>query len=355
MAEKKRKISELTKEEEMQALQLHHNAIFIDGADVPALSVWNEAYLESIRQGGLTCGVKTVVISEVRLEKYTRVLFDQAQALRKIGDCHRLIHEHSDRVLLATSVADIERAKREGKYAMLLAFQDPTPIGGEDVTILHAYYALGLRVMMLSYNRRTLLADGCGEKTNAGLSRLGVQVVEEMNRLGMVIDLTHVGRASTLETIELSKHPVIFSHSNVRALVDSPINKTDEEITALARKGGVIGACASAPRLKKGGEATIEDFLDHIDYMVNLAGEDHVGIGLDVSAHYTPEHTRLFQIINPQWSIAQTNRHTAQGLEQPNLYPNITKGLIARNYSGSQIEKILGLNFIRVFRTVFGK
>jgi microsomal dipeptidase-like Zn-dependent dipeptidase len=229
--------------------------------------------------------------------------------------------------------------------------------------MLEVYHALGIRFMQLTYQRRNLVGDGCGERTNAGLSKFGVEVVKELNRLGIVIDLSHVGVRTTLETIELSAHPVAVTHSGVRALCDTVRNKTDEELKALAARGGVIGIPPKSGFLTENGlreGTTIDDYIKHIDYVADLVGIDHVGIGTDVGDErkYTVERMSAFNQRYPEVAIIDGDlrtevMHTA-GLQSPGTLYNITAGLVRRGYSDADIRKVLGENFARVFREVWG-
>jgi len=220
------------------------------------------------------------------------------------------------------------------------------------------------------------VGDGCLERGDAGLSDFGVQVIEKMNRLGIVISLSHTGKRTCMEAIEVSQLPVIFSHSSVRALCDHPRNIEDEEIEAVARKGGVVGICAIGRFLKadptQEDPATLEDFMHHVDYVVRLVGVDHVGIGLDstefqaaFSKHgvmsdrdFPPErHQRIFK---PEyWPPVETWDNTwafrVQGLESVMQLPDLTQGLLGRGYSETEVGKIMGGNFMRVFRQVWGR
>src|SRR5207249_2922710 len=176
----------------------------------------------------------------------------------------------------------IEAAKRAGKVAVVLQFQGGTPLD-YNANLVEAFYRLGVRVIQLTYNERNPLGDGCTERTDAGLSDLGVRVIAEMNRLGVAVDLSHVGYRTSMEAIEASAAPVIFSHSNARAVCDSARNLTDDQMRAAAARGGVIGVNAFPAFVARHQAPTVEHLLDHIEYMVRVVGDDHVGLGFDFS------------------------------------------------------------------------
>lgn len=340
---------ELSKEEEQRALDIHRKAIVIDGlhiinAGLP--EVKKGEYFEKMRKAGVTATNTT--IGWFFTENFR-------QAIDNIADWYRLPPAAKNQLLLATTAKDVEKAKKTGKYAAILGFQN-TKMIEEDIGLLQVFYNLGVRILQLTYNFRNFVGDGCNERTDAGLSRFGVQVVEEMNRLHMLIDLSHVGPVTTNEAIDISKNPVAFTHACPRSITDSVRNKTDEQIKALAEKGGVMGICAWSPicYTKYGVRPTVDDFMTHVDYVVNLVGVEHVGIGLDLNATRTKEYFDSFkskypEIVGP--FIFETYR--TKDLDEASLMPNVTRGLVARGYSDQEIFKILGGNFLELFRRVW--
>jgi membrane dipeptidase len=245
------KIRKLSIEEEKRALDLHKKAIIIDSLNA---SVMCSEYFEKLRAGGVTAINHTIAMNH-----------NMSETIKRILDMQSLIKEEVDKVLLAKTAEDVIVAKRDGKVAIFLGFQNVLPLE-DDLRTLELYHHLGIRIIQLSYHFRSVAADGGGERTDSGLSYFGISLIEEMNRLGIVIDLAHVGKQSTLDAIEVSKDPVIVSHSNPRALVNTFQNKTDEEIKALAEKGGVIGITAF-PRLLslEPDKCTIDDLLNCIE------------------------------------------------------------------------------------------
>ena len=191
----------------------------------------------------------------------------------------RIVAAEDAWLCLATSIDEIDRGRQEGKLVLGINIQDTAPIE-TDISRLASLHALGVRQMLLAYNIRYYVADGCAETADAGLSNFGRAVVREMNRLGIVVDCSHTGRRSSLEAIEISERPTIFSHSGVYALCRHIRNLTDDQIRACAARGGVIGVVGNGSCLCDA-EARPETMFRHIDYVVNLVGPEHVGIGTD--------------------------------------------------------------------------
>jgi len=335
----------LTKEQEQKALDIHAKSIVIDGLGCPTET--GEQFSRMI-QGGVS-GVNWTIVD---------LGHEFADAAHDVAKWYSLFRDHEDKIMMVTLGQHVLDAKNRRKLGIIFGLQDPRPIG-DDITLLEALYRLGVRVIQLTYNERNLIGDGAGEETDCGLSSFGEKAVEEMNRLGILIDLSHCGRRTGIEATETSKHPVVFSHANAKALCKSTRNKSDEELKMVAEKGGVIGANSWGPTIwsRQGQAPTIEDYLNQIDYMVRLVGADHVGIGLDISEGvYTKEiwtkgYKAKYPQIIPDWITFETKY--AQDLNSYLHVPNITKGLVGRGYSDQEIKKILGGNFLRVFETTW--
>jgi membrane dipeptidase len=325
------------------ARELYDKAIVIDGLNV---SNWNSpAVYASLHAGGVTAINATSTVWE-----------DFEGALDNITAWLHRFEEYSDRLTQAKSVRDILQAKKDGKVGIILGWQNTTPIEN-DLDRLALFYALGVRFIQITYNERNLLGNGCYERTDDGLSHFGVDAIREMNRLGILIDLSHVGDRTTLEVIELSEKPVAFTHANARSFVDHVRNKPDDALRLLTEKGGVIGANAFALFLRRGFESTVADYVDAIDDLVEKVGIDHVGIGTD----YTQDQPKAFF----DWLFAQqgTKYKQASPLPDPVIHPrdmetpdklsNVTQELLQRGYSQSDVTKILGENWLRLFREVW--
>ena len=284
------------------------------------------------------------------------------QTFKTIGAWEREIDAHPDVLMKVKSAADLERAKESRRLGLIYGFQDATPLG-DDPGRVELFSRFGVRIIQLTYNRRNLLGDGCLEPANAGLSRLGQQVVERMNGLGMLVDLSHCGHRTTLDGIVVSKRPVAITHAGCAAVADLPRNKTDEELRRLAEKGGVMGIYFM-PFLRTKGQPAAADLIRHIEHAVNVAGEDHVGLGTDggiSGVELTPE------FIKQHRENVQERRRlgiSAPGEEEdvytflpdlntPRRFETLAAMLRERGHSQARIEKILGGNFARMFREVW--
>jgi membrane dipeptidase len=333
-------------EKEICGQKLHEKGIIIDGTMV-ILRDYTQ-YLRKILDGGLTAVVLTLVANE-----------NFITTIKSIYEWYERLEEAIDFTLFVEKASDIQRAKREGKLGIIFACQSGSPIE-DDIGYLSVLKKLGVRVMALAYNQRNLIGDGSTERSNCGLSEFGVAVVSEMNRLGIVIDLSHCGDQTTLEAMELSERPVVISHSNARALCDHPRNVSDEIIQNLAAKGGVLGINAYPGFLKKGGNATFSDFLDHIDHAVNLVGTEHVGLGLDIA------ETRVkadYMTKDGQLGFGKTKYdpnlflpwpwYVPEAIDSVSKFSNIAKGLVKRGYGDDDVLKIIGGNYQRLFHAVF--
>jgi membrane dipeptidase len=328
-----------------QAGQLYQDALVIDA--LITTRGWSEESWRIARQAGYT-GLGTSLSSG-----------SMEAALEDLETWNQRIESNPDEYVRADSAADFERAHAGGKLAVLLGFQNATMIGNS-IQNLDDLYQAGTRWIQLTYNARNLIGDGCTERTNAGLSDFGVEVVERMNELGIFVDLSHCGHQTTLDAILFSDPGPCFTHTMCEALYPShPRSKTDEEIRAMAEKGGVMGVVALGYLVgpDPGGETTIETFVDHIDHVVQIAGIDHVGVASDfVIQGISPSATRenwyeprlgsfkpSYQVRWPPW---------IPELDAPDRYKSVAETLDQRGYSSGDIEKVLGLNWLRYYQQV---
>lgn len=360
---------ELTKIEKERASELHRKAIIINALTGCHgwLSPWREfgrkrAYnlIERGLEGGCTANSLTLggnTIGEAALQ------------ISMWDDIMATIPDKAKKIIKAR---DIEEAKKEGKTDYIINFQNTSALEGK-LSAIDLFYKLGLRIMQLTYQRAELVGDGCGSRRSktAGLTDFGVDVVERMNKLRMVVDLSHVGYATTMEAIEISKQPPCFTHINCHGTYGFRFmrGKSDEELKAMADRGGVAGMTAIARFIREEGDlegATIEHFLDHVDYAVNLIGVDHVGLGLDINEGITPEeyygvHNQTYEArFQPDPTSHTRRRHPFEhyyvfGLDSISKIGVITEGLVARGYSDDEILKILGGNWLRYFKYVWGE
>jgi membrane dipeptidase len=284
------------------------------------------------------------------------------QTFKTIGFWEREIDAHPAVLMKVKSAADLDRAKASGRLGIIYGFQDSSPLG-EDPDRVDLFSRFGVRIVQLTYNRRNLLGDGCLEPGNAGLSRLGQTVVERMNALGVLVDLSHCGHRTTTDAITASKQPVAITHAGCAALADLPRNKTDEELRLLAKRGGVVGIYFM-PFLKLHGQPMAADLIRHLEHAIDVCGEDHVGIGTDGGIsriELTPEFVKRHRE-----DVANRRRLgiSAPGeeddvyiflpdLNTPRRLETLASLLLARGHSESRVAKILGGNFARLFREVW--
>ncbi len=267
--------------------------------------------------------------------------------------------DHLPWQIKALRADDFRRAKAEGKHAGFINTQLSAGIGMNLINLLEPAYDLGLRMLQLTYNYMTFIGSGATERTDAGVSSYGARVIARINELGIIVDTSHCGRQTTLDACALSKAPVIASHASATGAYEHARGKTDEELRALAETGGIIGVVTVPFYLAAGQNVTIESMLDHIDYIANLVGWEHVGIGTDWPMPM-PKSTleNAFAMFAVEFGFRpEDNIDTLAnliGFDDYRDFPNITRGLVKRGYSDEQIKGILGENFLRVFEQVCG-
>ena len=276
--------------------------------------------------------------------------------LNEIKRYYGLMDMVPEKMMLVEQAEDILKAKKEGKLGIIFGFQNASPLGN-NVTLLPIFYKLGVRIIQLTYNEANELGCGCLEPNDTGLASFDIQVVQSMNRLGILVDLSHVGNRTGRDAIEVSEDPVAFTHANPSALKDAPRNKPDELLRMVTEKGGIIGVtpyaafCKSAP----GKRPTLEDFYDQVDYVVQLVGIDHVGIGTDKFEGRTKEeHMLEFRARYPKLMTPFEHRHV-EGLSHISQFMRIAEGLLSRGYSDEDCAKIMGGNFYSLFKHVWKK
>ncbi len=250
--------------------------------------------------------------------------------------------------------ADLDRAKAEGKVAVIMGVQNSEHFHkAEDVK---AFYQLGQRCSQLTYNSQNFLGTGGTDRVDGGVSDFGAEIIAAMNETGMLVDASHCGDRTTLDAIELSKGPIAITHSNCRALNKHPRLKTDEAITKLAAKGGVMGITGVRNFVRDREPTTVEHIVDHVDHVVKLVGIEHVGIGSDSDLNGyddMPADQRKMLMAAYKSSYAFREKLDTDGFDHPKKVFDLTEALIRRGYSDSNIEAVLGGNFRRLLGTVW--
>ena len=333
----------------MDAMALHNDAIVID---VTCPLAVEPKYLDWWREGGATAVAPTIM----------GMAGNARTGFAMIGAWHRYVRGRDD-TLIVRQAADIEQAKREGKLGLILHTQG-TALIEDELDLLDAYQAAGLRIVQLCYNRKNLVGDGAAERTDAGLRHFGVALIERLNALKLIVDCAHTGHRTSMEATEVSIAPVIISHANALAVHDNRRNISDELIRAVAATGGVIGTVGFPSFLTAEGQPSLDQFIDDIAYKTNMVGIDHVGIGID---YYLGQHP----VEDDDKARARYDRMVAEGhwrpseypappyiypagIETPRTLPRLTEGLVQRGFNESEIRKILGLNWLRVYDDVWG-
>lgn len=333
----------------IDASALHKDAIFID-ATCPLARLRD--YADWYREGGLTAIAPTI----------TGATGNARSGFAMIGGWHRYVRERGD-ALIVLKAADVETAKREGKLGLVLHCQG-TAIVEDEIDLLDAYHAAGLRIVQLCYNTKNLVGDGAGERTDSGLSYFGVRLVERCNALGMIVDCSHTGERTSMDAVEVSKAPVVISHANAFAIQNNGRNVSDDLIRAIAKSGGVVGTVGFPPFLTWERQPTLDRFIDDIVYKAGLVGIDHTAIGVD---YYEGQHpveddaTAMARYRNRlatgQWRAEEYPPPPyvfPQGIETPRTLQRLTERMVSRQFSESEIRKVLGLNWMRVYRAVWG-
>jgi membrane dipeptidase len=293
------------------------------------------------------------------------------EAMEDLMQWHLVARQHENLTTI-TSTEDIRNAEEQGKAGILISSQDGAFIENK-LHRIEAFYRMGLRTMIPTYNRNNNICGGCLDAEDSGLTYFGRKVVEECNRVGLLLDCTHLAEQSSLDIIEHSSDPVIFSHSNSEEISPNPRNISDEQIEACAENGGVVGLVPFGPFTIKSGQTewpTVDDYIDHIDHVVEVAGStDHIGIGTDMSLGTYPDEAHPERGEDswgePDYPSADGtyDEHISGNVRSPKRYlqefndyaevHNLIEGLHERGYSEDDVEKFLGGNYMRIFEEVW--
>lgn len=325
----------------MSPAELHADSIVIDGL---IIAKWNRELFEDMRKGGLTAANCTVSVWE-----------GFKATVDNIASSQKLIRDNSDLVMPVRTTADIRKAKELGKTGILFGFQNAHAFE-DQIAYVDVFKQLGVGIVQMCYNTQNLVGTGCYER-DGGLSGFGREIVAEMNRVGIMCDLSHVGSKTSEEVILESKKPVCYSHCLPSGLKEHPRNKSDEELKFIADHGGFVGVTMFAPFLAKGIDSTIDDYAEAIEYTMNIVGEDAIGIGTDFTqghgqdffeylTHdkgYARRLTNFGKIINPL------------GIRTVGEFPNLTETLLKRGHPERVVRKIMGENWVNVLKDVWGE
>jgi len=311
---------------------------------------WSEHVFRQMRKGGVDAVHVTIAYHETLRE-----------TLLNVGQWNRWFRAFPDLIFQGTSGDDVRRARTEGRTAIFFGFQNPSPIE-DDIDLVQIWHGLGARFMQLTYNNQSLLATGCYEQDDTGLTRMGKQVVEEMNRVGMVVDMSHSADRSTLDAIEHSNRPIAITHANPHWWHGALRNKRHEILSALSESGGMLGFSLYPHHLAHGSECTLEDFCTMIADAAERYGISALGIGSDLCQDQPDSVVSWMR--NGRWSLAEDfgeGSAAAPGFPpQPAWFRdnrdwgNIADGLAAVGFGQDDIDAIMGENWLRFYDASFG-
>ncbi len=318
--------------------------------DALQYSGWSRDIFRQMREGGLDCVHVTIAYHETALE-----------TLRRIGEWNQRFEQHGDLIMRVHHARDVMEAHRRQRTGIVYGFQNCSPIE-DDYSLVEVFHQLGVRFMQLSYNNQSLLATGCYEATDPGITRFGKQVIREMNRVGMVVDMSHSAERSTLDAIEFSTRPIAITHANPSTFHPARRNKSDSLLKALAQSGGMLGFSLYPHHLKNGSQCRLVDFCDMVAQTAELMGVDHIGIGSDLCQDQPDSVVAWMR--NGRWSrttdFGEGSATQAGFPAQPDWFANSThyrhlaNGLAKAGFQPQDVEKIMGDNWWRFFRQSFG-
>ncbi len=314
-----------------EAAALHADALVWD-MTLPYLDYGNSTLkweaLERMKANGFNMVSLTLAIDYHTME----------EAVQTIAREHSWFRENADNYVVIESAEDILKAKKEGLLAVGFHFQGTNPVA-QDLNMVETFYKLGIRHMLMCYNLKNAVGDGCQEVTDGGLSRFGHNLITEMRRVGMFVDVAHTGHRTAMDVFEAAEGPVIISHANCRAVKDHSRNVPDEQIKACGASGGVIGVVGFGPVVCEKGELTTKALFRHIDHIAQLIGPQHVGLALD----YVYDN----QYNNPGPYNPEYNPRPIEQIEPEDL-PGLTQDMIEAGYSETDIRGVLGENWLRL-------
>lgn len=318
----------------LDAARLHEDAIVFDGL---IISKWGRDVFEDMHRAGITAANCTCSTWE-----------NFSGTMQNLVQWNRWFRDNGDIITQVHHVDDIARAKRENKVGIVLGWQNTSAIE-DQLGYLEIFRDLGVKVMQLTYNTQNYSGSGCRESRDNGLSDFGRDVVTEMNRLGVLCDLSHVGPRTTEEVIAFSRRPVAFTHVCPAALKENPRNKSDELLKLIDSRGGFVGITVYPWFLKRGNDSTIEDFVEAIEYVIGLIGEERVGYGTDFTQGYGEDFLDYIGSDKGYGRrvVPKSAAVFPKGLEKISDTPNITATMLARGWPEARIRKVMGENWVR--------
>ena len=314
--------------------------------DAIQYSNWTRGHFEEWRAGGLTAVGVTIAYHERARE-----------TLERLAQWNWRLRQNADLIRPVRRGGDLDAARAQGRIGVVLGAQNCSPID-DDAGLVQVMADAGLKVMQLTYNNLSLIGAGCAELDDPGISRFGREVIKEMNRAGMVIDMSHSAERTTLEAIELSRRPVAVTHANPRFFKDTPRNKSDRVLAALGQTGGMLGFSLYPPHLPEGTDTTLEAFTEMVARAAEIAGVEHLGIGSDMCRGW--DGRTIDWMRNGRWrQVPDAERAEFADMPwpaQPDWFrtpadtPNLATGLRARGFSAAEVDGLMGDNWARFLR-----
>ncbi len=310
---------------------------------------WSEEIFRQMREGGVDAVHVTIAYHE-----------NFRETVINVEQWNRWFERFPELIVQAKTGGDVRQAKRDGRTAIVFGFQNPSPIE-DDIGLVEIWHTLGARFMQLSYNNQSLLATGCYEAEDPGITRMGRQVIREMNRVGMVIDMSHSAERSTLEAIEISERPIAITHANPAFWHAALRNKSDTVLKALAASGGMLGFSMYPHHLKGKSDCTLVSFCDMIAKTAELMGAEHIGIGSDLCQDQPDSVVEWMRV--GRWTkeidYGEGSADNAGFPDQPQWFKdnrdfsNISEALKNKGFSDTDVAGIMGENWLRFYDLSF--
>ena len=320
--------------------------IIIDGLQY---NNWSEDIFRQMNEGGVSAVHVTICYHE-----------DFQEMVENVIAWNRLFEEYSDLIFQGRSSDDVLKGADEGRTAIIFGFQNCSPIE-DNIGLVEICHQLGVRFMQLSYNNQSMLATGCYEEDDSGITRMGRQVIREMNRVGLVVDMSHSAARSTLEAIEISERPIAITHANPLFWCDALRNKSDDVLKALAESGGILGFSMYPHHLKNKSACSLEDFCEMIARTAEMIGVERIGMGSDLCQNQPDRVVEWMR--NGTWStdrdFGEGSANSAGFPEQPEWFRdnrdfiNIFSCLRRKGFSENEVKRIAGLNWLEFFEKSF--
>ena len=324
-----------------------HQSLFIDALQY---NNWSEEVFKQINEGGLSAIHVTICYHE-----------DFQEMVQNVIDWNRRFESYSDMIFLGRTADDVRKAQKEGRTAIFFGFQNCSPIE-DNIGLVEICHQLGVRFMQLTYNNQSLLATGCYEENDSGITRMGKQVIKEMNRVGLVVDMSHSAERSTLEAIEISERPIVITHANPAFWHPALRNKSNEVLKALGESGSMLGFSVYPHHLKDGTNCTLESFSAMIADTAEIMGVQNIGIGTDLCQNQPDSVVEWMR--NGTWTkerdFGEGSAGSAGFPDQPSWFrdnrdfSNIALGLKDVGFSDDEVAAVMGNNWLNFFESSFG-